>query len=220
MYAIQTVAGFSLDCLGKRQVGSHDHIHFQLDLQWSSNHNDDLCRLPHYFVSVLWGSAVAITWQFAITPVQLCLWLSPAWPCQALRQYSRDYMWLMITDLWVGVDTQSQTYQCSITGNGRGSTLPHCSVANSHYTTVGVRKKIHWKSRYSHLLSNHEASDDSWVTWWTPPCWTAETPDSMHHSASQLFRSPPHRPQPFVLVEPTFKWNDTNHNLLPLIAVK
>lgn len=103
MYAIQTVAGFSLDCLGKRQVGSHDHIHFQLDVQWSSNHDDDLCRLPHYFVSVLWGSAVAITWRFAITPVQLRLWLSPAWPCRALRQYPRDYMWLMIRDLWVGV---------------------------------------------------------------------------------------------------------------------
>lgn len=151
MYAIQTVAGFSLDCLGKRQVGSHDHIHFQLDLQWSSNHNNDLCRLPHYFVSVLWGSAVAITWRFAITPVQLCLWLSPAWPCLALRQYPRDYMWLMITDLWVGVDTQSQTYQCSITGNGRGSTLPQQLVSEKKNT---LKKQI------------QSLALKSWGVWW------------------------------------------------------
>lgn len=188
MYAIQTVAVFSLDCLGKRQVGSHDHIHFQLDLQWSSNHDDDLCRLPHYFVSVLWGSAVAITWRFAITPVQLRLWLSPAWPRRALRQYPRDYMWLMIRDLWVGViHTVRRTSAPLPPMDGVPLYLTVLWLIHIIQQLVSKKKKIHWKSRYSHLLSNHEASDDSWVTWWTPPCWTAETPDSMHHSASQLF---------------------------------
>lgn len=89
------------------------------------------------------------------------------------------------------LDTQSRTSQCSITANSPGSTLPHCSAANSLDTTVGVggeeeEEKSLKKAdtvTFSEMMKRLMTAESHGGRLRT------QAPDSMHHSASQLFGS-------------------------------